>query len=337
MAGDQPQLVAEFGHARAIGDAHDAVLVGGLHVVQPRPARHHRHTRVDAGSFQAGVQHDALACRGAHHGSEHEQALLEARKPVPRVGVVVGIHEDVRAGLQLVVDLARGLVHERAGARTGDRLARNAIGRQQIAGLFRRRRGALDRGAPLGDRAHVLGRAVIRVNAGKAQEWRGLDRAYQLQRRITRRDAAAITADLDFDQHVDHHAGLVGRRRQFRNILGVIDAHRDACTPRKMREPAHLGAPDHFVGHEHVAHAGVDEAFGLAHLLATNADCAGLDLALGDVGAFVALGVRTQARTRAAHGIGHRRQIALEGIEVERQCRRVDLVDRHADRGRRKC
>ena len=49
------------------------------------------------------------------------------------VAGVVGVHEDVRAGLELVVDAARGLELEGAGAGAADDVAREAGGASALA------------------------------------------------------------------------------------------------------------------------------------------------------------------------------------------------------------
>ena len=99
-----------------------------------------------------------------------------------------------------------------------------------------------------------------------------------------------------------------------------------------MSKPAQLLRTDYFIGHRHVADARVDERFGLAHFLAPNTDGAGGDLPTGNLGALVALGMRTHAGTRAAHGVVQGGEIGLESIEVQKQGWRIDLVDRHAGR-----
>ena len=75
---------------------------------------------------------------------------------------------------------------------------------------------------------------------------------------------------------------------------------------------------------------------GLRHLLAAHADRAERDLPRGDVGRLVGLGVRPQAHAGVAREVGHALQIALEGVEIDEEGRRVDLGQRHADGGGRR-
>src|SRR5947207_14945086 len=47
------------------------------------------------------------------------------------------------------------------------------------------------------------------------------------------------------------------------------------------------------------------------------------------------LGVRPEAHAAAFHALGEPPQIALEGVEIDDQCRGVDLIEAHADLGGR--
>jgi len=107
-----------------------AVLVGGaldLHLGHPA---HHRHAGIHGEGLEPGVHHGAVGGGPAHDGGEDEERVLElggeALDPL-----VVGVHEDVRAGLELRVDPAGRLepVAARAGAgRAGRRSERRLRG-----------------------------------------------------------------------------------------------------------------------------------------------------------------------------------------------------------------
>jgi hypothetical protein len=47
------------------------------------------------------------------------------------------------------------------------------------------------------------------------------------------------------------------------------------------------------------------------------------------------LGVRPEAHAAAFHALGEPPQIALEGVEIDDQCRGVDLIEAHANLGGR--
>ena len=72
----------------------------------------------------------------------------------------------------------------------------------------------------------------------------------------------------------------------------------------------------------------VGEGFGFADLGAADADRAGLDLALGDIRALVRLGVRAQLQASGPREIGHARDVAGEGVEIDHQRRGVQAVPR---------
>src|SRR5579863_9021675 len=97
---------------------------------------------------------------------------------------------------------------------------------------------------------------------------------------------------------------------------------------------AQLLAADDFVGDENVLDPAIDHRLGFADLLAAHADRAQLHLLERDHGTFVCLGVRAQSH-RAAGALRQPLEIALEGVEIDDQRRRVDLVERHADLGGR--
>ena len=117
-----------------------------------------------------------------------------------------------------------------------------------------------------------------------------------------------------------------GSRRQRSDVAGIIDQHADRCRPGEHREPRELGVADDLVGHQNVADAGSDERLGFADFLTTDADGAARDLAFGDLGTLVALGVRPQTETLATaiDRFRHHAQVALEKVEVDDQRRCVD-------------
>ena len=99
---------------------------------------------------------------------------------------------------------------------------------------------------------------------------------------------------------------------------------------RKSRE---LRRSDDLVGDEHIADAGCDERLRFADFLAADTDGAALDLQVRDVGALVRLRVWTERDARAARRVGHQVEVALEGVEVDDERGRVDVVDGVADAG----
>jgi hypothetical protein len=89
--------------------------------------------------------------------------------------------------------------------------------------------------------------------------------------------------------------------------------------------------PEDLVADEHVAHAAGDQHLGLADLLHALADRAMRDLLQRDRRRFVRLGMRAHAHTRLFRELRHLGEVALEGVEVDDEGRRVDLVDGRAD------
>src|SRR5882762_1349966 len=121
VAGHQQELLAERGRGSAWRDVYPSVLVRRGCVHEPGLLPDARHARVDARRLEAGVDDGALRRGPAHHRGEHEQRVLEARqRSGPFVARVVGVHEDVGAGLDLVPRARFHLEHEAAAAGAGD-------------------------------------------------------------------------------------------------------------------------------------------------------------------------------------------------------------------------
>ena len=157
----------------------------------------------------------------------------------------------------------------------------------------------------------------------------------QRRRGRARRHAATMRTHVDLDQHVERHAGRARRAADARHGRRVVGKHAYGRALRQCGEARELGVGDDLVGDQHVADAGVDERRGLVDLLAADADGAVLELQPRDVRALVRLGVRPQREATAAHRAGHQVEVALEGVEVEHQRRRVDGRDGIADAGGR--
>jgi len=184
--------------------------------------------------------------------------------------------------------------------------------------------------------AQVLRGPVIRVDAAQREPGRADDGLRDRHRRRARRDAAAIRADIDLDQYGD--ADPCGARRSPDAGDGgnVVGQHGHGGLLRHRGEPRELRSADDLVCDEHVAHAGGDERFRLADLLAADADGAALELRERDLRALVRLAVRTQRDSSPVHCVGHQVEVALERVEVDDEGGRVYGVDRIAGPGGRR-
>ena len=169
--------------------------------------------------------------------------------------------------------------------------------------------------AALARLAHVLGRAVIGLQAGKAQMRRARDPFGDARGRRARQRAAAPPADVDLHQHVEARARLRRSRLDLGHVVGIVGAHGDPGAARQRGQPVELARPRHLVGDEHVADAAVDHHLGLGHLLAAHPDRAERHLPGGNDRATCAswsagAGARRQrARSRpCAAGCARRRR-----------------------------
>src|SRR5256885_9776017 len=155
--------------------------------------------------------------------------------------------------------------------------------------------------------------------------------ARQRQDRLARRHAAAAHADLELDIRVE----LGAARGERSDLVGVVDAYAQARAARERGKPLDLLRADHLVAHQHIGDAALHHRLRFAHLLAADADGTHGDLALGDLGTLVRLGVGAHAHRPAFQRIGERTQVALERVEVDEERGRVDLVHSLPYGGRR--
>ncbi len=148
------------------------MLVRGAVIHGPVELPGRRHATVDSKGLEPGVDDAPIVSRRAHHRGTHEQRVLvgiERSAVVAQIAPIVGIHEDVGADLQLGVDAARRLVlvGARAAATDHPRLEPDRL--QGTLCLLHARHRMRDLLAPVGRCAHMLSRAVIGLQAGKAQ------------------------------------------------------------------------------------------------------------------------------------------------------------------------
>src|SRR5882672_6602893 len=330
VAGHQQELLAERGRGGAWCDVYPSVLVRRGCVHEPGLLPDARHARVDARRLEAGVDDGALRRRPAHHRGEHEQRMLEARqRSGPFVARVVGVHEDVGAGLDLVPRARFHLEHEAAAAGAGDDGTGNFRFLEQGFCKNNLIAGGLDRRTAFSHGPQVLGAAVIGLQAREAQRAGARDLPRQRQRRLARRDAAAAHADIELDVHVEFRP----RSFELTKILSIVDAHPEPRARRERREAPELRRADDFVGDQHVLDAALDHRLGLGHFLAAHPDRARGDLAPRDFGALVGLGVGAHANVIALQGISQGLEIPFKFLQIDEQRGSIDLLQPHAYRG----
>ena len=183
----------------------------------------------------------------------------------------------------------------------------------------------------LGNGRQVLRGAVIRLQAAKAQSRRIGDAARERCGRLAGRHAATLHPDLDFDEPADFDTKLGRRTRRGVDLLGRVETQRYGCLGRQRGQAAQLLRIDHLVADENIAHATAHERLGLTDLLAALAHGTRGDLLECNRRAFVRFRVRSQPHARRFRERRHAIQVVFEGVEIDDQCRRVDLVDRRTD------
>jgi hypothetical protein len=168
--------------------------------------------------------------------------------------------------------------------------------------------------------------ALVGLQAAEDQVLRSGDQLCQRHGVRPRRHAAARRADIDLDQNRKPRAGLLGRRLDRRHLGRVIDADRDLRDARQCREARELAGTHHLVADQDVGDAAPGEDFRLTDFLHALAYGAARHLQPRDHRRFVGLGMGAQLRPGRRQQGGHAVEVVFEGIEVDHQRRRVDLV-----------
>ena len=105
----------------------------------------------------------------------------------------------------------------------------------------------------------------------------------------------------------------------------IDDRHQPIVGDREFRQPLDRGRCGNGRGDEDAGHPALGEHLGLADLGAAHADRPRRELALGDVDALVSLGMRAQRDAVMRGERGHRRDIAVERVDIEHQHGRVEV------------
>ena len=182
----------------------------------------------------------------------------------------------------------------------------------------------------------MLRAAVIGLQPAEFQARRIGDAARKRGRILARPDAAALHADVDLDQGAQFDAEILRHPRGRIDLLGRVEAERDRRILRERGKAAQLAITDNLIADQDVLHAAAHQRFRLADLLHALADRAVRDLPQRNGGRFVRLGMRTDANAGRAGKLRHFRDVAVEGVEVDDERRRIDVCDRSTDLGGRR-
>ena len=284
----------------------------------------------------SGVNDGAFRCWRAHDRDQHKQCVLESIErlaAIDHVARVVGVHEDVGAGLQFVPDVGGGFQFEGAGAGAGYRRTGEAAPLQFRQSLTHVLACGFDGGDAFLRCAEMLCGAVIGLKPPERQMLLSGNRGGEVRSRLAWCRAATPVAAVDLDQHLQAHARAGGGGIELVDVLGVVGADSDLGFTRQPSQLVLLAAPDDLVGDQDVGDATAHHHFGFGHLLATDADRAERHLLQRDQGRLVRLAVRAQTHRIGAGFLGHALQVALERIEIEDKSRRVDFGEGHAGSG----
>jgi hypothetical protein len=296
-----------------------------------------------------GVAH-GMARTDTHHLRLDEQGMLErGLRRVACVLRVVGVHEQVAAGLQFAPDAAGGLQRKRAGAGARDQRDRDAGRFDERAGAPHLAGGMGNGLAALLDTAQVLGAAMVGLKTGESQGSLCINGVGQRHGSLARRHPAAALADVDLDKDVNvctiqirpgascavriqgpaQTLAFFHRLGQPRDAVQAV--HRDREPPAngiervpQRRHATQLGRCDDLVADKDIAHAARGQRLGLGRLLHAHAHGARLHLQPRQRRALVHLGVRAQPDLVFSGELGHARDVALHRVEVDHQRGGVD-------------
>jgi len=159
--------------------------------------------------------------------------------------------------------------------------------------------------------------AGVAEQTAKAQAGQRRDLCEYLERaRRVGIDSAAMEADVDLDEHVEHRAGSGHRRRPAARDLEVVDDDRESRLLQQRHDARRIGGM-HRVGQPDVLNPRVGHHLGLAELRAADAGGAGVDLPARDHRALVSLAVRSQAHARVLRERLHRHDVRTEPTTID--------------------
>jgi len=305
------------------------LLVTAEHVARAfgRPRDDPRRAGVGGEGFEAGVGSGEAGVVGADHRRLHEQCGGERdalRVGFPDLGIL-GVHEDVGAGLEVGEGRGARVEIEGAGAAAGHDRAAMAARLQRGARFGEQRHRGEGAGAALGAAVEVLEMAGIALDPGEAEVRRGRDRLGQRKRAVARGDAGAVLAHVEVDQDLQRPAGGGAGGGEVRHVRRAVgDDHQVRAGFVEGGQAAAAFCGDDRGGNEDRADAAGREDLRLAELGAADADRARLELAFGDLDRFVGLGVGAEGDVFLGAEAGHLRDVRFEQVEIEDERRGVE-------------
>src|SRR6516162_6227848 len=160
---------------------------------------------------------------------------------------IFGVHEYIRANLQLIINAARCLDCESPGPGAADDLTGKIFRGQRLQRLAHRIDGERDRLRAFLVRRHVLRAAVVGLQPRKFQVRCIGDAACERCRIAARRHAAALHADFDLDQPPKRNAEIARHARCRVDLLGSIEAQRDGRLVGQRGQPPQLAFANHLM------------------------------------------------------------------------------------------
>jgi hypothetical protein len=110
--------------------------------------------------------------------------------------------------------------------------------------------------------------AVVPLQADKSKPLLLLHQPGQAQCWLTGRDPAAAHAHVHLDEHFKDNSKFAGCLSHLHNVISVIDADPQLCSPSQLTQSAQLDRADDLVGDEYIPDPGIDKHLGLVELRA---------------------------------------------------------------------
>ena len=235
----------------------------------------------------------------------------DRRARLVEVARVVGIHEHVAAGLDLVVDAGRRFDLEGAGAGAADDRAVQSLLAQLLHRATRshrpRCRSACGAPPPSACAARCRGRPAGRRRSGASKRRCASPAPPHPGPGATPQRPAPTSISTSTGSRTPASAAAVS----IAATCAASSAHTATLAMRaSAASRASFDAPDHLVAHQDVRNAAPGQRLRLGHLLHALADRTARHLQLRDHRRFVRLGVRAQLRPGGRQQFGHVVEIA---------------------------
>jgi hypothetical protein len=238
--------------------------------------------------------------------------------------IVLVVHEDVGANLKLGQHTERCVDVMGPGSRSGHDPRREARALQLVEYVLQIGDAFLDGRLPRGIILDMLEIAVVELNAGVSQEAAPRDVARQCHNTRGRCHPRPVHAGVNVHDDGKRLAVRLRGHGQRLDIIGMVHNHHEVRDRRvESREPRDRRGRDYRRCDEQARYASAAQGLRFAQLGAANADRARRHLPKRHVQRLVGFCVRTELDAVRRGERCHRRDVAVEHLDIDNQRRRI--------------